>query len=140
MEKPTTKQWIVVRTDLDVSIGKLCTQAAHSSMKTFFDRMTTKKTGDEYEATFKYTEEEKEWIENMYTKITCRAKSLNDLMKMYSKAKKAGLTVSIIEDQGFTELDGPTITAIAIGPHSVKKANPVTKRLQTLNTRLQGLR
>lgn len=34
------KQVIVVRTDLNMRKGKMCSQVAHASMKVFFDRMS----------------------------------------------------------------------------------------------------
>jgi peptidyl-tRNA hydrolase len=37
------KQVIVVRKDLNMRLGKACAQAAHASMKVFFDRMWTPK-------------------------------------------------------------------------------------------------
>lgn len=34
------KQFIVIRTDLEMSMGKTAAQASHASMKIFFDKMS----------------------------------------------------------------------------------------------------
>ena len=34
------KQYIIIRTDLKMSVGKTAAQACHASMKVFFDNMT----------------------------------------------------------------------------------------------------
>jgi len=46
------KQVIVVRTDLNMRLGKACAQAAHASMKVFFDKMNKWDFEDEEDCNF----------------------------------------------------------------------------------------
>ncbi len=54
-------------------------------------------------------------------------------MQLYEKVQKAGLRVSLIIDNGTTEFGGiKTKTCIAIGPHSVERIDPFTKKYPLL--------
>ena len=129
------KQVIVMRKDLGMSAGKIGAQAAHASMKVFFDRFEDegewhKRGGTKYKKSIMLSSDEKEWADGRFTKVVLAAKNEDHLMKVYNAAKDAGLTVSLIKDAALTELAEPAYTCIAIGPHSVEKLSPVTKRLQ----------
>jgi PTH2 family peptidyl-tRNA hydrolase len=123
------KQYIIVRTDLEMSPGKIGAQCAHASMKVFFDKFI-KKDESTYEITL--TEEEILWKDGLFTKITKRVRNEAELLKIYEKAKLLGLNVSLIKDMALTELKEPAYTAIAIGPNYIDKCEPVVKRLQNL--------
>jgi peptidyl-tRNA hydrolase, PTH2 family len=67
-----TKQVIVIRKDLNMRKGKACSQAAHVSMRCFFDIM--KKNNDEY--SFKIDSPAvHNWINGLFTKITVSVNS-----------------------------------------------------------------
>ena len=70
--------------------------------------------------------------DGLFTKITKRVRNEAELLKVYEKAKLAGLNVSLIKDMALTELKEPAYTAIAIGPNYIDKCEPVVKRLQNL--------
>lgn len=124
------KQFIILRTDLNMSIGKSSAQASHASSKIFFDRMSL----NEYSSvcSFVATEEDLLWIKGMYTKIVKKVKNENQLLKVYQQAIDLGLNASLIKDAGLTELQGENYTAVAIGPHYVDKMEVVVKKLQNL--------
>lgn len=133
------KQYIVIRTDLNMSMGKTAAQASHASMKIFFNKFKEKtrmpwKNGDDdvYKYSIFLTDEEVIWKDGLFTKIVKRVKSESELLKVYEKAKAAGLNVSLIKDAALTELKEPAYTAIAIGPNYVEKCEPIVKRLQNL--------
>lgn len=135
------KQYIIVRTDLNLSAGKLAAQAAHASMKVFFDKMTKSKLGKvnelgdlrfTHEFSFGATEEEVQWIEGKFTKITKKVKNENQLLKVYNQAIEAGLNASLIKDAGLYGLEGENYTCVAIGPNYVDKCEPVVGKLQLL--------
>lgn len=138
MEEREVKQFIIVRTNLGMSAGKVSAQASHAAMKVFFDKMrknsniATDNTEFVAEYSFFATEEEVQWIEGMFTKITKKVKNESQLLKAYNKAKELGLNVSLIKDAGKTELEGENYTAIAIGPNYVDKCEPVVKKLRNL--------
>lgn len=127
------KQYIVIRTDLNMSPGKIAAQASHASMKIFFDKFTESKRGYG-ESTYEMilNDEEISWVNRLFTKIVKRVSSEKDLLKVYEKAKAAGLNVSLIKDAALTELTEPAYTAVAIGPNDITKCEPIVKRLQNL--------
>lgn len=132
------KQYIVIRSDLGMSMGKTAAQASHAAMKVFFDKMcgiADKSFADGSKGTLYeifLTDEEAIWKDGLFTKIVKRVKTEAELLKVYEKAKDAGLNVSLIKDAALTELTEPAYTAIAIGPNYVEKCEPIVKRLQNL--------
>lgn len=137
MEKEV-KQYIIVRRDLGMSAGKAMAQAAHACMKVFFDKFehtqVCLKSGTDLVDGFVYipSEEEKLWINGMFTKITKGVKSEVKLMDVYNKAKEAGLNVSLIKDAGLYGLDGENYTVVAVGPNYVDKCEPIVGKLRLL--------
>ncbi len=132
------KQYIIVRTDLPMNAGKLAAQAAHSCMKVFFDKFEDTqiidKEGEETIDAFIYKPsiEERYWIKNKFTKITKKVKNENQLLKVYEKAREAGLNVSLIKDAGLYGLEGENYTCIAVGPNYVEDCAPVVGKLRLL--------
>jgi PTH2 family peptidyl-tRNA hydrolase len=114
------KQVIVIRADLEMSIGKTAVQASHVAILASDE--VAEKDLDTWEA----------WMAEGQRKIACRVNSLDELLQVKKKAEDAGLVVSIIEDLGLTELEPGTTTAIAIGPDLASRINPVTKKLEML--------
>ena len=139
MEEREVKQYIIVRTDLGMSAGKIAAQATHAAKKIWFDKFKSSKGGpyvlwgeDEVEYSFIATKEEVVWIEGLFTTITKVVKNENQLIKAYNQAKEAGLNCCIIKDAGLTELEGENNICIAIGPNYVDKCEPIVKRLRNL--------
>ncbi len=125
------KQYIIIRTELKMSMGKTAAQACHASMKVFFDKMS-KSGGGENKYSFVATEEEASWIDNKFTKIVKKVKNESQLLKVYNLALEAGLNASLIKDAGLTELIGENYTAVAIGPNLVADCFPIVGKLQNL--------
>ena len=141
MEEREVKQYIIVRDDLGMNVGKAIAQGSHSVMKVFFDKMIktklipTIKIGDEeitHEFSFGATEEEVQWIEGMFTKITKKVKNEAQLLKVYNAAKDAGLNVSLVKDAGLYGLEGENYTVVAVGPNYVDKCEPIVGKLRLL--------
>lgn len=113
------KQVILIRTDLNMRKGKMCAQAAHASMKVFFDRrvhpVLPGGTPPLFSCTL--TPEMAEWVGGVFAKIVLGVESEADLLKALEEAKMRGLPCALITDVGNTEFHGvPTNTAVAIGP------------------------
>ena len=124
-----TKQVIIMRKDLDLSVGKIAAQAAHASLSAIL--AMNKKPGTN-KIEIDVGEEELEWFTERFTKVVLYVKSEQELLDVYEKAKEAGLNVSRpIVDAGFTELNEPTLTCIAIGPNYKDKIDEVTGHLRT---------
>jgi len=128
------KQVIVLRKDLNMRKGKMVAQGAHASMKVFFDRMFN--GGDmvgRNKMVFTQTPEDKEWMDGKFTKICVSVDSEEELLSVHQKACDAGINCAIIKDAGLTEFDGvETYTAVAIGPASSEKIDPITGDLKLL--------
>ncbi len=111
------KQVIVVRTDLNLSRGKLAVQVAHAAIIGFL-------RSDEKIRQL--------WLDEGQKKIVLRVGSLEELMKIKEKAEKAGLSTGVVRDAGLTEIPPGTVTAIVIGPDEEKKIDKITGNLPLL--------
>ncbi len=124
------KQVLVVRKDLNMRKGKIASQAAHASMKVFFDRILSAKSGI---MTIAVTEDMESWINGLFTKICVSVNSEAELESVYQAAIDAGLPASMIVDAGLTEFNGvPTKTVVAIGPAKSDEINLITGKLSLL--------
>jgi len=131
------KQVIVMRTDLNMRKGKMCAQAAHASMKIFFDLMSTSieevsvfpvdnnfthvigqstKTKVIYKRLmFSPDDPMLHWMEGLFAKIVVGAGSLEELLEIRRRAVIADLYVSIIEDSGATEFKDECPECVGVG-------------------------
>jgi len=129
------KQVIVMRNDLNMRKGKMCSQSSHSTMKVFLDLGEVYYNPEDGKNWFKFpiTSEMKEWIEGIFTKICVRVDSEEQLMEVYNKAKEANLPCALIEDAGLTEFNGVvTKTCCAIGPANAEEIDKITGELKLL--------
>jgi len=111
------KQVILVRTDLNLSPGKLAAQVAHASVNAF--NVTSPLT-------------RKSWLDEGHRKIVLRVADDVALTHYLSLAKSAGLPVALITDFGLTELPPNTSTTLAIGPALNEAIDPLTVQLKLL--------
>ena len=119
------KQVIIVRRDLQMSIGKAGSQIAHASLAVFTNMMSKE------EKTIPVFDTEKsimkpmdvvemkmffpkyspiiKWLNDEFTKIVVGCNSEEELKEFYERAVEAGLPASIIQDSGHTvfKLDCP---------------------------------
>lgn len=129
------KQVIIMRKDLNMRKGKIAAQAAHSSMKVFFDRFVW--AGQEsYGDAVLHVEKDSpmaKWMNGLFTKIVVGADTLAEVVNAYEEAKRRNIPCSIIMDAGLTEFNGvPTITCCAIGPDDSDKIDEITKNFKLL--------
>jgi len=109
------KQVIVVRKDLNMSTGKLAAQVAHASVTAVMAGLEY--DGDTHTLRMPADNAINIWYTGSQTKIVVAVNSEAELRDIFMKAKEADvMTCSIIKDEGRTELDGPTYTAVAVGP------------------------
>jgi len=118
------KQVIVVRKDLNMRKGKLAAQVAHASMKIFFDKNISPIKDILY---VRLTQEMKDWLHGLFTKIIVGCNSEEELDNLYKLANEAELPCCMIIDSGLTEFNNqPTKTCIAIGPANSKEIDEIT--------------
>ena len=127
----SSKQVLVMRKmDKGCRTGKYCAQAAHASLGSVFslgkfseDRMSFVL---DVSNPFVY-----EWIIGRFTKAVVYVETDDELVEIYTQAKKAGIATAIITDAGLTEFNGvPTLTAVGVGPDNVDLIDKITGHLK----------
>ena len=113
------KQVIVLRKDLSMGAGKLCSQAAHASIEAFFKV----KQKDSFAA--------EQWLKQGMPKIVVRADSEKEILELFENAKKA-IPCALIKDAGKTQVEAGSITALGIGPWPEQEIDKFTKSLKLL--------
>ncbi len=138
------KQVIVVRKDLNMSIGKTAAQVSHASLgallKLFkktdiWEEDTFPSVGTHMEVNFEHNSFLDKWLNGIFTKICLGTKNEASLLKLYNKIEKEkpNIPIVLIEDCGLTEFNGvPTKTCIGIGPYWSDEIDEFTKKLQLL--------
>lgn len=114
------KQVIIVRKDLDLSKGKLCTQVAHAAVSAF---LATKK---------QYPKWAKEWLKEGQKKIVLKVSSIDELLSIFNKLTEAKIPTVLIRDAGLTQLPPDTITCIGAGPVPAPIIDRITGHLKLL--------
>jgi PTH2 family peptidyl-tRNA hydrolase len=126
-----TKQVILMREDLNITSGKMIAQGSHASVSAILNKNNSK---DIKNININISEEESEWFNERFTKVVLGVKNDIELMMFYDLAKEKGLNVSKpIIDAGYTELNEPTLTCIAIGPNNIERINEVTGSLRVFS-------
>jgi peptidyl-tRNA hydrolase, PTH2 family len=126
----TTKQVIVMRTDLGMRKGKMVAQGAHASIGWLTHRPMNKHGFPK----FYLTDAERDWIANSFTKICVGVGSLEELVDIYNSALEEGIhPINLVTDNGATEFHGErTPTCLAIGPYWSEDIDKVTGHLTLL--------
>ncbi|MDA4120984.1 MAG: peptidyl-tRNA hydrolase Pth2 [Thaumarchaeota archaeon] len=114
------KQAIVVRTDLKMGKGKIAAQVAHASLSAA------------EEASTRRTQWYEEWKEQGQAKVVLKVKSEEELHELFRKAKSSGLSASIIQDRGLTQVEPGTYTCVGIGPAPDDEVDRITGKLKLL--------
>ena len=115
-----SKQAIVMRTDLELSSGKLAAQSSHAAVSSALLVKTKKKNWFN------------DWFESGQKKVVLKVKSLDELKQIKKRADSLGIPNALIRDAGFTEIVPGTITCIGIGPAPDDKIDKVVGSLPLL--------
>jgi PTH2 family peptidyl-tRNA hydrolase len=113
------KQVICVRTDLGMSAGKIAAQACHASLGSFQSVAISKEIN-------------RLWKKNGAAKIVLKVTSMRSLAALQQKAEAMGLAYYAVADAGLTEVDGGTVTCLAIGPGDEDAIDQITGKLNLL--------
>jgi len=111
------KQCLILRNDVKMSCGKKCAQAAHASIGAF----------DNAEKTLK-----KAWQAEGQKKVVLKANDERTLFEIKVIAERAGISTSLIQDAGMTEIPPGTITALGLGPAKAEDLDKITGNLPLL--------
>ena len=124
------KQVIVMRHDLKMRMGKVCSQGAHASLLAILNYKAIRNENTICLDISDYHE----WLDDsFYTKVTVRVESEEELLSVYANAKNKGIICSLVQDAGKTEFHGvPTYTCCAIGPWDTEVIDTITGHLKLL--------
>ena len=111
------KQVIIMRSDLNMSRGKIAAQACHASLGSFKKSEASKL---------------RKWESEGGKKVVLKVESLEDLYEIYEIAKKRDTASYLVRDAGHTELPSSTVTCLAIGPDDDEKIDKITGDLKLL--------
>src|SRR3989338_11499735 len=111
------KQVIAVRTDLEMSPGKIASQCSHASVSAL-DSANKKILAA--------------WKKEGQKKVVVQARNEKELFELKAKCGKHKISCSLVIDAGLTDLIPGTATALAIGPEKEEKINKITGSLPLL--------
>jgi len=120
MSKFTIKQVIAIRRDLNISVGKLISQACHASVEA------------SEEARKKSPKVWKKWHVEGAKKVIVKVNSLEELLDLEKKARGLSLPIALIIDKGLTQLLPNTHTALGIGPAETNIMDKISGNLKLL--------
>ncbi len=119
-EKAEIKQVIVLRSDLDMSKGKLVAQGAHASLMSYFKTEKQDKTIAE------------EWLETGEKKIVLKVNDEESLIKLFKAFEFKKIPCALVTDAGLTEIPPGSKTALGIGPWKSNEIDFITDKLKLL--------
>lgn len=120
MEKEPRFEWkqcLIIRSDVKMSRGKTCAQAAHAAVIAY----------ERADATTR-----KKWMQEGQKKVVLKVSSERALLELKTLADHAGLSTGLVQDAGLTEIPPGTVTALGIGPGKSEDLDRITSDLSLL--------
>ena len=111
------KQCLILRNDVKMSCGKRCAQAAHASIGAYNNADKAL---------------QKAWLSEGQKKVVLKANDERTLYELKVIAERAGVSSSLIQDAGMTEIPPGTITALGLGPARTEDLDKITGTLTLL--------
>jgi PTH2 family peptidyl-tRNA hydrolase len=111
------KQCLIIRNDIKMSCGKRCAQAAHASVGAYNSADKSLR---------------KAWLSEGQKKVVLRADNERTLYEIKVIAERSGISSSLIQDAGLTEIPPGTITALGLGPAKSEDLDKITGTLSLL--------
>ena len=111
------KQCLIIRNFVKMSCGKRCAQAAHASIGAYNNADKSL---------------QKAWISEGQKKVVLRSNDERSLYELKVIAERSGVSTSLIQDAGMTEIPPGTITALGLGPAKTEDLDKITGALSLL--------
>ncbi|XP_041971650.1 peptidyl-tRNA hydrolase 2, mitochondrial-like [Aricia agestis] len=118
--KSEYKVVLVVRTDLNMSKGKIAAQCGHAAVGVFEKALKRDPEGL------------KSWQMTGQAKIALKTDSVDEIRQIADNAKKMGIITSLIRDAGRTQIAPNSITVLGVGPAPKDIVDKVTGHLKLL--------
>ncbi|XP_026877935.1 peptidyl-tRNA hydrolase 2, mitochondrial [Electrophorus electricus] len=117
-EHGEVKMILVVRTDLKMGRGKVAAQCSHAAVSAY--RQVQHRSPDLL----------KQWEYCGQPKVVVKAPDEDCLQELLIHAKELGLTVSLIQDAGRTQIAPGSRTVLGVGPGPAELVDKVTGHLK----------
>ncbi|XP_005986860.1 peptidyl-tRNA hydrolase 2, mitochondrial [Latimeria chalumnae] len=112
------KMILVVRNDLKMGKGKVAAQCSHAAVSAY--KQVLRRNPNLL----------KQWEYSGQPKVVVKAPDEDSLVELLTYAKQLGLTVSLIQDAGRTQIAPGSRTVLGIGPGPVALVDQVTGHLK----------
>lgn len=152
-----TKQVVIIRKDLNMSMGKIAAQASHACLSAIlnnglyiddkitlpYNTISENRLKPDYSIYsvvtlgkglyLSLTDNLQSFLDSGSKKVILGIDHEQDLLDIHNKAVQSELSCSLIKDAGLTEFGGvSTITCCCIGPHDEKIIDEITGHLKLL--------
>lgn len=114
------KMAIIVRSDLKMTKGKTCSQVAHGAVICYQESLK------------KNPEALKLWLNSGQPKVVLKTSSQEDLERLHTESKNAGIVSVLVCDAGRTQIKSGTMTVLSLGPDYSEKIDLLVKDLKLL--------
>lgn len=114
------KQVIILRADLGMSPGKAAAQAAHASLACY----------DQIRNDPEHKHMLDQWFNTGSTKIILQAANEDQMSNLQYSISDLNIPTFMVYDEGRTELDKDTMTALGIGPAEAEEIDKATAHLK----------
>ncbi len=120
IEDSEIKQAIIMRTDLNMSKGKLVAQGAHASLMSYLKvEKQDKKIAEE-------------WLSSGEKKIVLTVDDEDSLLKLSKAFEFKTIPCALVTDAGLTEIPPGTKTALGVGPWKTTEIDFITNKMKLL--------
>lgn len=117
LEPRQCKLVVLVRSDLQMTVGKIASQVAHAAL----GAANTADSGIR-----------SDWDEGGEAIIVLSVSSYEEMAQLESSARSVHLNTYIVRDAGRTQVDPGSATVCGIGPDEVSKIDQITRHLRLL--------
>ena len=114
---------LLLRTDLGMSKGKLCAQAAHAAVSAY--RVASTGSISQRAAL-------RAWLRSGQAKVVLRVEGEAALAALHAAAVERGVAAASVHDAGRTQVEAGTLTCVAVGPGSGEDVAQLTGHLKLL--------
>jgi PTH2 family peptidyl-tRNA hydrolase len=111
------KQCLIIRNDVKMSCGKRCAQAAHASIGAYNNADKNL---------------QKAWHAEGQKKVVLKSDDERTLYELKVIAGQCGISSSLVQDAGLTEIPPGTVTALGLGPAKSEDLDKITGNLALL--------
>lgn len=118
------KMVCLVRTDLNMGVGKIAAQVGHAVLGAYQNIISSNN--------LRWNEDLIKWEETGTAKIVLKVKSKEELEELYNRAKDNGLNAYIVADAGRTQIESGSLTVCAVGPASSVIIDQITGHLKLM--------